>query len=65
MPKVNPTPDYVATCQHCGHQETWPHADQAQGAAVWHVYEQHRDVWLSIIGDRPPAGSDPRRALGR
>jgi hypothetical protein len=25
---------------------------------TWHVYEEHRDVWNTVIGHQPP--TDPR-----
>jgi hypothetical protein len=28
--------------------------------ATWHVYEDHLDIWLALIGDRPPLDPDPR-----
>lgn len=34
--------------------------DIAGCLATWHVYENHPDVWRSVIGDRPPVDPDPR-----
>jgi hypothetical protein len=28
--------------------------------AVWHVYEDHPDVWRELAGDRPPDAPDVR-----
>jgi hypothetical protein len=33
--------------------------------ATWHVYEDHRDVWLAVAGNRPPRDPDPRTEEGR
>ena len=33
--------------------------------ATWHVYEQHRDVWKNVMGDRPPSDPDPRTPEGQ
>jgi hypothetical protein len=39
----------------------WPTRDQAGCEASWHVYEEHRATWVSIVGsDRPPIDPDPR-----
>jgi hypothetical protein len=33
----------------------------AQWLANWHVYEEHREIWIAVIGeDRPPRDPDPR-----
>ncbi len=37
----------------------------AQAAAVWHVYEDHPDIWAALAGDRPPRGPDPRNPAVR
>lgn len=51
-----------AICGVCGWQSReWPTQDQAGCEASWHVYEQHREEWIEIIGsDRPPVDPDPR-----
>jgi hypothetical protein len=36
---------------------------KAQCACTWHVYEDHRDIWLEQVGDRPPRDPDPRDPL--
>lgn len=28
--------------------------------ATWHVYENHKDVWFNLFGERPPLDPDPR-----
>jgi hypothetical protein len=34
----------------------------AGSLSSWHVYEEHREVWISVIGsDRPPRDPDPRK----
>lgn len=51
-------------CSICGHVETWPTRDQAGCAASWHVYENHRDAWIAVIGnDREPTDPDPRQRM--
>lgn len=60
---------FLITCNVCtktfvvknvGVGKDYPVAEQmsdraaAQNAAVWHVYDEHRDYWNSTIGDRPP-----------
>lgn len=32
----------------------------ARALAVWHIYEEHSEFWLAVMGDRPPAVPDPR-----
>jgi hypothetical protein len=34
-------------------------------AATWHVFEDHRDVWLAVCGPLPPQDPDPRTEEGR
>jgi hypothetical protein len=34
--------------------------EDAEADAVWHVYEQHRAEWVSVVGNRPPTAHDPR-----
>lgn len=36
-----------------------PDTQVAQQDAVWHVYEEHRDEWVKVIGDRPPERPKP------
>lgn len=52
-------------CFYCPARETWPTREEAQAAAVWHVYDLHPETWLQVIGDRPPVDlrPDPRRKL--
>jgi hypothetical protein len=49
----------------CGWETGEPNRDIAGCLAAWHVYEDHPDVWLRVIGDRPPADPDPRTPEGR
>lgn len=47
-------------CVHCGPTlQTWSTPEAARAAASWHVYGEHRDVWNTIVGDRPPRDPDP------
>lgn len=34
--------------------ELMSHEERAQNAAVWHIYDEHRDTWIETIGDRAP-----------
>lgn len=52
------SPHYLCTV--CNHREVWGTRDDAGCAATWHVYEEHRDVWIEMFGDRPPNDRDPR-----
>jgi hypothetical protein len=39
----------------------WPTRDQAGCESSWHVYEEHRETWVLVVGtDRPPVDPDPR-----
>jgi hypothetical protein len=51
-------------CQ-CGWvSHNWPSLHIAGCEASWHVYEEHREAWIKIIGsDRPPRDPDPRPVL--
>jgi hypothetical protein len=47
----------------------WESEGEVEGivgcAATWHVYEDHRDVWLAVCGPFPPRDPDPRTEQGR
>jgi hypothetical protein len=43
--------------------EAVPQQRMAESAAVWHVYEEHRQHWLDTIGDRPPQDVRTGRAV--
>lgn len=45
----------------CTYVEYWPSRQQAQAAAVWHVYDHHPDQWKAVIGDRAPQDLRPTR----
>jgi len=49
---------YTAFCNECGWSEAWDGERAAQAAAVWHVYDTHRDISVRVLGARPPV--DPR-----
>lgn len=51
----------VAQCNICF--ATWAENVPAIGMAmlVWHVFENHRNAWLRVVGDRSPTDPDPRR----
>ena len=44
---------YRPVCYVCGTASPMVYATQAESeaASVWHAYEQHPDVWMSIIGE--------------
>jgi hypothetical protein len=44
----------------CKWQTGEPEEFVSQCLASWHVYEDHPDIWLALIGDRPPQDPDPR-----
>jgi hypothetical protein len=48
----------------CEWKETCATRDVAKCAATWHVYENHKDTWAKIVGDRPPRDPDPRTEEG-
>jgi len=53
----------AARCQvpDCGWESAMtPSKTIASCFAVWHVYEDHREEWIRIFGDRPPNDPDPR-----
>jgi hypothetical protein len=50
-----------ASCGHCRWAESWDSRSNAQDAATWHVFEQHREAWLDAVGNRPPVEPDPRK----
>lgn len=53
----------VPHCYLCSWEgSAWPMASMAQGEAVWHVYEEHRDQWVAHYGDRLPQDPDPRKS---
>lgn len=57
---------FTVNCNACTRENhdllvQWPTREQAQDAAVWHVYESHPAVWLHAIGDRAPNHPDPRK----
>lgn len=61
MPPTPPAIGHEALCRMCEYQgRTWPTAEQAEGDATWHVYEQHPTIWARLFGSRPPRERDPR-----
>jgi hypothetical protein len=44
----------------CGWVTGEPIEKIAGALVTWHVYEKHPDVWVELIGERPPADPDPR-----
>lgn len=65
IPPLPPADDtgFTAQCLTCGHEEPgWATRTEAQDAAVWHVYDSHRDTWRAVIGARAPMRPRPRKA---
>jgi hypothetical protein len=51
-------------CTRCEWQSTEiPPLDMSE--ATWHVYEEHRELWNEVFGDRPPHDPDVRTPGGR
>jgi hypothetical protein len=44
----------------CKWRTAEPEEFVSQCLATWHVFEDHPDIWLAVIGDRPPRDPDPR-----
>jgi len=49
---------HTFTCTECGHMETWSNRHAAGCAATWHVYAEHRALFIAIC--RTPTPTDPR-----
>lgn len=49
----------------CPWYEEWSTQEAAQAAAVLHIYNHHRDVWIEIMGDRPPLARTPPEEYGQ
>jgi hypothetical protein len=50
----------VCLLQNCGWETAEPEELIAKCRTTWHVYEDRPDIWLALIGDRPPRDPDPR-----
>jgi hypothetical protein len=55
--------EYEATCSLCSWREEYLVREQAEHAAVWHVFEQHRENWNDVIGGRFPRDPRPEEAF--
>lgn len=52
--------DQKGVCQICSWEgDSRPDGELARQDAVWHVYEEHREEWLKLIGDRQPERPKP------
>jgi len=51
----------VASCKLCDWMESWTEKAAAEAAAVWHVFNDHHDVWTERMGtpDRLPVDKMP------
>ena len=52
---------FTAECNAC-HQHTrpWPIRQDAENDVVWHVFQEHPEIWVIIAGDGIPAAPDPQ-----
>lgn len=52
---------FMAEClvRPCGWSETWTTQAAAQSAAVWHAFDNHREVWTEITGKDFPQDQKP------
>lgn len=58
--------EFKILCKLCPNDEAWTTQAAAEAAAVWHVYTEHRESWIKIVGsDRPPLATTPPEAYGR
>ena len=58
--------EFKATCKLCPWDVAWTTEEAAQADAVWHVYLDHRQVWIEQMGeDRPPRVHNLPGAFGR
>lgn len=57
---------YTSMCALCPWvSEPYPTRDLVGCRSSWHVYEEHRDAWVAVIGsDCEPVDLDPRE-IGR
>lgn len=58
--------EHVARCKLCGWDAAWTTQEAAEFDSVWHVYLDHRDIWIDTMGeDRPPQVTNLPGAFGR
>lgn len=46
-------------CILCMWEQVWSTLEAAQAAVSWHVFNEHRETWTSIIGPRLPQDKKP------
>ncbi|MEO6157146.1 MAG: hypothetical protein ABIQ39_05900 [Ilumatobacteraceae bacterium] len=53
--------EFTWHCAVCPKNESWTTEQAAQAASVWHVYNDHREVWTTLMGtpDRLPVDRMP------
>lgn len=51
---------YIAACRKCPFTEEHLDINEGQKAAVWHVYEEHRNIWVQIHGNHMPRDDRPK-----
>lgn len=56
-------PGFAIKCSYCDSRPTWETREEAEAAAVWHVYERHPELWLQEVGDRLPKDFRPTGTL--
>lgn len=58
--------EFSILCKLCPLDEAWTTEAAAQAAATWHVYREHREAWIKVMGaDRPPQATTPPEEYGR
>lgn len=53
--------EFAFICSQCEKSESWTTEIAAQAAAVWHVYDDHWDIWMQLTGspERLPVDKRP------
>lgn len=46
--------EHKATCTLCAWFESWTTREAAEASAVWHVFNDHREVWNERMGTEAP-----------
>lgn len=58
--------EHVATCRLCSWNVAWTTQFAAEADSVWHVYLEHRELWIELLGsDREPQVTNLPGAYGR
>lgn len=58
--------EHIASCSLCAWNVAWTTHEAAEADAVWHIYLDHREVWIDTMGeDREPQVTELPAAFGR